>query len=419
MNREERRASNKKSKNLPKRIMWVSNAPYAATGYGQQTAQVTTRLKQAGHEVAIAANYGLEANHTYWQSPAGSIKIYPRGNEQWSNDVIPAHMHDWHLDEPDAETLLLTLFDVWVFRGPRWADWKTASWVPIDHMPAPPEVLKWLGQDFVTPIAMSKYGKAMIENADIESLYVPHAIEKEFKPTPTFNLNGETITGRQLLNLPEDAFVVGMNAANKGVMPNRKAFGENLLAFSLFQKKHKDAILYLHTDPTGSLGGINLAKLVHSCSIPKENVRFPDPYSLRSGMSQEMLAAVYSGMDVLLATSYGEGFGIPTIEAQACGVPVIVSAFAASGELCGDGWLINGQPLWDAPQTSWFNVPSVPEITDALEQAYNRGRGISEKAIEFAKQYDADTVFESHWKPALEAIWRVKHERPISITQKG
>jgi glycosyltransferase involved in cell wall biosynthesis len=195
-----------------------------------------------------------------------------------------------------------------------------------------------------------------------------------------------------------------MNAANKGVMPNRKAFGENLLAFSMFAKNHPDAVLYLHTEPTGSMGGINLPELMNAVGLTKEQVIFGDPYFLRSGMPQSFLATIYTGFDVLLATSYGEGFGIPTIEAQACGTPVIASNFAASAELVGDGWLIDGQPLWDAMQKSWFNVPSVPQIIDALEQAYNRSRGTSEKAIEFAKQYEADAVYETYWKETLKGL---------------
>jgi uncharacterized phage-associated protein len=85
---------------------------------------------------------------------------------------------------------------------------------------------------------------------------------------------------------------------------------------------------------------------------------------------------------------------------------VIVSNFAASAELCGDGYLIGGQPLWDAPQKAWFHLPSVPEIIDALEQAYNKGRVKSEKAVEFAKQYNADFVFQTQWKPTLDSIFQ-------------
>jgi hypothetical protein len=77
----------------------------------------------------------------------------------------------------------MTLFDVWVFKGPRWADWPVASWVPIDHVPAPLEVAAWCSQKFVAPIAMSKFGASMLNNVGVECFYVPHAIEKVFKPT--------------------------------------------------------------------------------------------------------------------------------------------------------------------------------------------------------------------------------------------
>lgn len=420
MNREQRRALEKQNKNVqnvvqhPRRILWVSNAPWAATGYGQQTAQAITRLKADGNDVAVAANYGLEASATMWNSPAGSIPVYPRGMETWSNDVIPAHMHDWSSRDKEAEHLLMTLFDVWVFKGEKWAEFPVASWIPIDHVPAPPEVSAWARLPFVYPIAMSKFGKSMLENVGVESWYVPHAVEKVYKPTKSFvTPNGQTFTGREFMKIGEDKFVVGMNAANKGVTPIRKAFGENLLAFSMFAKKYDDAVLYIHTDPSGSMGGIKINDLILSCGIPTEKVIFPDAYMLRSGISQEIMASIYSGMDVLLATSMGEGFGVPTVEALSCGVPVIVSDFAASAELCGDGWKIGGQPYWDAPQKSWFHIPSVPEIVDALVQSYNRGRGTSQKALDFAKQYDADFVFDTQWKPTLDGIFaKVASDRP-------
>lgn len=390
-----------------KRILWVSNAPWAGTGYGQQTAQVTQRLKKDNYEVAIASNYGLEANNSSWQSSAGSIPVYARGMDQWSNDVIPAHMHDWSSRDPEAQKLLITLFDVWVFKGPKWSDWPVASWVPIDHVPAPPEVAVWCRQKNVFPIAMSKFGKAMLENVDIECAYVPHAIENIFEPTeevidPSTN---EKLTSREFMKIPEDSFVVGMNAANKGVYPCRKAFGENILAFSLFARRYPDAVLYLHSEPSGAMGGIRMQELLMSVGLKPHQYRFTDPYLLRTGLDQQLMALLYTGFDVLLATSYGEGFGIPTIEAQACGTPVIVSDFAASSELVGDGWKIDGQPLWDAPQKSWFHVPNVNKIVEALEEAYKRNRERSLKAMEFAENYKADQVYETYWKSALKSIW--------------
>ena len=92
------------------------------------------------------------------------------------------------------------------------------------------------------------------------------------------------------------------------------------------------------------------------------------------------------------------------VEAQACGTPVVVSRFTAQPELCGDGWIVEGQPYWDPAQASWFLTPSVPSILNGLEQAYARGRGRSLKAVEFAKQYEADHVYETYWKPAMKEI---------------
>ena len=143
----------------PRAILWSSNSPFAATGYGQQTAQVIERLDKAGHKVAIASNYGLEGTVTEWRG----MKHFPRGFDLYSNDVVPAHMMAWAHENPGLEPLLVTLFDTWVFKGKQWdMVSKIASWVPIDHTPCPPGFVAWFKRANVMPIPMSQFDMTIL-----------------------------------------------------------------------------------------------------------------------------------------------------------------------------------------------------------------------------------------------------------------
>jgi len=186
------------------------------------------------------------------------------------------------------------------------------------------------------------------------------------------------------------------------VLPSRKAWGENLLAFGVFAKSHPDALLYLHTDATAMSQGIDLVSLVRACGISEDQVTFVDQYEYRMGVPDEVMAAIYSRTDVLLSASAGEGFGLCVLEAQACGTPVIVSNFSAQPELVGDGWVVEVQPQWNPTQLGWFCTPIVQSITEALEDAFSRGGGHSEEAVAFAEGYRADAVFNERWVPLLE-----------------
>lgn len=383
-------------------IVWASNSPHIGTGYGQQTAQAVSRLQADGHRCSIAVNYGLEGSTSTW----GDIPLWPKGYAHHSEDVAPAYVHAWAHQNPGLDPLLITLYDVWVYKGPQFDTLdQIASWVPIDHSPVPEIVLTWLQRDNVTPIAMSQFGQRAMADMGIDSLYVPHAIDtKVFRPTETFKGPQGSMTGREFMGIDADKFVIGMVSANKGILPNRKAFPEAFLAASVFLADHPDAVLYCHTEAKGAMGGIDLLALAAACGIKPGQLAFPDPFVWRMGIPNEVLASVYSAMDVFLQPSMGEGFGIPAVEAQACGVPVILSNATAQPELLGDGWLVEGQPWWDPSQKAWLHQPFCDSILDAIEAAYSRPRQRSQQAIDFAAQYEADAVFDAFWRPAMKAL---------------
>jgi len=140
--------------------------------------------------------------------------------------------------------------------------------------------------------------------------------------------------------------------------------------------------------------------------MPTGRLRFPHDHVWQIGIPSRTLAAIYQAFDVLLMPSMGEGFGIPLIEAQACGVPVITSDHSAMTELVGPGWLVEGDPFWDAPQTSFFTVPSIGSIVENLDLAYETARDpfLRSQAAAFAATYDADAVAREFWVPALDSL---------------
>jgi glycosyltransferase involved in cell wall biosynthesis len=186
----------------------------------------------------------------------------------------------------------------------------------------------------------------------------------------------------------------------------RKSFPQAFLAFSELARRHDDAWLYLHTDFAPQGIGIDLNVVADLARIPAGRVRYPDPASLQIGIPPQVVACTYQAFDVLLNPAMGEGFGIPILEAQACGVPVIASDHSAMPEITQAGWLVDGDPWLDYIQEAWFFNPSVAGIVDALEQAYaaRDDRQLREDAVRFAAQYDADQVADRYWRPALEQL---------------
>lgn len=381
------------------KIIIHSNAPWCATGYGQQTAQLAKRLKADGHEVAVSALYGLAGAKLEWDG----IMVYPSYVDPHGNDVMLGHAEDWFGGDV-KDGLIITLYDVWVLQPDQLRQANVASWVPVDHDPAPPKVVKHLKASGAMPVAMSRHGQRMLKDAGLDPEYAPHGIDTaSLEPR-----DGNEWRGMIQPEIPKGWFVAGMVAANKG-NPSRKSFDVAFQAFAKHLKKRPDSLLYVHSEVSGAMQGVDLIALAQACGIPAEHIRFsPQYHQAILGFEPEHMATVFSSFDVLMNPAQGEGFGIPVIEAQACGVPVIVTDWTAMSELCGAGWKVEGQRNFTMGG-SWVKTASVDEVTRALGQAYNRRGRDTKKARAFAEGYDADRVYAEHWRPII-AKWQEKIE---------
>jgi glycosyltransferase involved in cell wall biosynthesis len=378
-------------------------------GYGQQVGLFAPMLAEH-YDVAISAFYGLEGAPIKWEG----IPVLPGlGGEYGNMGTLQQHAASFFDGDPRGG-LVMTLMDVWVLDPSVGRELNLACWVPVDHTPAPPKVVDFfMGSDAV-PIAMSKFGERMLGRLD--PLYCPHGVDTQvYKPMDKKQARGKAF--------PDDAFVVGIVAANKG-RPSRKAFPQALEAFQRFHREHDDCFLYLHTQLDPNIGaGENIATLVKTLGIPEDHVRVADQYSmLHNPYAHQDMAKIYSALDVLLNPSLGEGFGIPILEAAACGVPAIVTEATAMPEVAGAGWHVKHHPYWTA-LNSWQATPDIDDIVSALEECYALRGARREKLCRLARahalNYDARKVFKTQMLPALRiAQQRFDDREPVTIPSR-
>lgn len=377
------------------KIYWWSNSPHVHTGYGNQTALITPRINQIEqHEVILGSLYGVQGSPLTWQGM--QVLPQPPYGDITGNSILAGDQQYLGAD------IVITLFDSFTFDRTEMSKFRWIPYMPIDHDPVPPLVAKALSVSWVQ-IAYSKWGKQKLEDLGFNPLYIPHGVDTDvYKPM-------DRAEAREFLGVPEDSFVAGIVAANKD-RPSRKCFDQQIRAFANLRKKHPDALLYIHT-AFESIRGDNIAELIDLAGIPRKAILQPDQHMYKRGLlNSEYLNTVYNALDVLLNASRGEGFGIPIIEAQAAGTPVIASGFSAMPELVKAGWIVEVDED-DAyfSQSSYQYIPKVSGITDKLELAYNlsdEGRAaLAETARDsMLKEYDIDVVFVLKWIPALAEI---------------
>ena len=163
---------------------------------------------------------------------------------------------------------------------------------------------------------------------------------------------------REKLGLPKDAFIVGSVMRNQ----KRKLIPDILETFSNLCKikKDKNLILYLHTSYPDALAWdipsllieYNITDKVwftYTCRNCEKS--FSSVYqgdrpvcrkclqkkcclsNVKHGTSPEELAEIYNTFDIYLQYAICEGFGIPPVEAAACGIHVVTMDHEAMGEV--------------------------------------------------------------------------------------
>lgn len=205
---------------------------------------------------------------------------------------------------------------------------KWIAYVPID---TEEWAMTW-SEILSTPdivVAMSKFGyERLSKHKEIEKLVlIPHGVDTSvFTPLKERN---ELKKKYQL----DGKFVVGFVGRNQ----SRKMPDRLLLTFKNFAKGKNDVVLISHTDEEASeQGGISypyllwLFEIADKVKLTKKRMDM----NTRQRIQPENLNEIYNMMDVFLYITGGEGFGLPGIECQSAGVPLLMAGNTTSFDLC-------------------------------------------------------------------------------------
>jgi glycosyltransferase involved in cell wall biosynthesis len=130
-----------------------------------------------------------------------------------------------------------------------------------------------------------------------------------------------------------------------------------------------------------------------------------------------MLAGLYRRADCLVHPYRGEGFGLPLVEAMACGIPVITTAEGPAPEFCSEetGWLIPATtalvpdeppPVGELSEPlQWFE-PRFDELVQAMREAFENRKETQRRGAEAARRIHAT----HSWPQILEQYTQAVHE---------
>lgn len=399
------------------RLLHHANAPWARTGYGVQSNSLLPRLAKLPEieEIALLAYYGIHGGVSEqeigFECPVEHIKVkcYPARSDPWGNDVIGDHATAFDAD------VVITLFDLWPlapdfgWRGARWL-----PWFPVDHEPIPPQVLERTQVTYENLVYSKSAAEELAKNG-VKYTYIPHGVETTlYKPLS----EEERRQAKQRIGFPPDCFLIGTVGANKG-MPPRKGWNEMYLAIQEFIKmapNPEKIFFYQHSLCTQEHGGPDLQQMAADFGLV-DKTRFANPYILQSsGNTTEEMNLVYNAMDAFILLSRGEGFGLPILEAQACGVPVIVTDWTACRELSEVGFKVPIAHKEWTPQRSFWGIANPYKAAEALLEVYamwlsdqqgwsHKYQDLRVKAREFALPYDWQTLVDNNWAPLIRRLW--------------
>jgi glycosyltransferase involved in cell wall biosynthesis/uncharacterized membrane protein len=321
------------------RILISGYCPHGKSGYGLQTKFLFDILTKKGYDVGFVF-WDMKENddRSTMAYKDFSKRLFSKDIQEQGSVYIPqrplSHPENYYWDDMHwavkdfNPTHIITIHDIWTIEPiVKPFDVPMYGWIPIHYDPPEMQTIVNL-RNYETIWSLSLWGKGILEKYHHDVIYIPHVIDDIYFDGIFSNSNRRSEIRKQI-GISEHSYVILMVARNTE-KSNRKGFDFALQAFAYYKKfKNPLAHLHMHVNIKGSIDIQEMAKLLDIGSF----VTCSDQTTLSEyGFSSTYLRNLYLMSDVLLSTSAAEGFGLPIVEAQCCGLPVIATNCTAMSE---------------------------------------------------------------------------------------
>jgi glycosyltransferase involved in cell wall biosynthesis len=440
-----------------KRILWLNEASFLHTGFAVYGREVMQRLYKTGkYEIAELAAYGHPTPTD--DEAAGFIRDFgpphmfdipwryygnlPLNIPQEMNEYnsLPTNQFgEWRFEracldfKPD---IVVDIRDWWMLEFVERSPYRPYfHWAIMPTVDSEPQQEQWLSTylNADSVLTYSEYGRDVLRketNNRIKFIDVasPGANFQTFKPV------SNKAAHKDGFEIRSDTNIVGTVMRNQA----RKLYPDLFEAFTLFLEQHPDVgektFLYIHTSypDTGwdipmFLRRTNLSNKVlftykcqachhvfpsffqdsraicRRCGNP--TARLPNT---RDGLNDEAMAAIFNLFDIYVQYSICEGFGMPQVEAAACGVPVMATNYSAMESILKN---LGGIPIdiermfWDSGTSCSRALPRNQDFVDKLANFLSKPSSLRQKIgrehwIKAQKFYNYDRtakIWEDHF----------------------
>lgn len=321
------------------KVLVVGDAPHLKTGFGRVNSIAVDAFLAQGWEVGAVSGLTMDPP----AEDRGITMFYPQQGDVLgviaAGEAVQSFKPDvvYHTGEPGTLTAFSQVVPARI---------PFVAYVPIEGEPIANQNWKSI-LGAATVFTCSQYGADVLKrDVGVDAPWVYHGVDHD-----VFKVNGRRDMVRAMAGWT-DKFVIMTVAANV----RRKQHPRLFEAVAILKNRYKqnDIVLYDHTIPFDShwLEGWNLPEIAASLGVYQEVVFNPAMGKNNDAIPETAqydglgLVDLYNAADLFVLPSQVEGFGLPIAEAMACGVPVMVTKYAA-------GWEVARPAGYGIPVKDW------------------------------------------------------------------